>query len=195
MNDFLKTKKFHIALGFIPVALGVFGFFYLVIFWSEIKYNYLFFLLVLLIIFLGFAYIVSWTNKRVEDLKKNGQLVKGKILYISLELTAGLKGGRGHFYKLVCTIPSLSGGDKDLFVSDTFQFKPDVKPGSDIDIYLDRNKPKENYWIDMTKVPVETSLTFFKVIENLGITDLGKSSGFYRSYDGINFEKIPDNSN
>lgn len=68
---------------------------------------------------------------------------------------------------------------KKIFVSNEVFLQPiiDLSQEQMIDVYTDNDNP-DNYWVDISKIPVKRIPTTFGVID-----------GYYRSYDGINYQK------
>jgi len=64
--------------------------------------------------------------------------------------------------------------------------RPKVAAGLEIDLYVDPEHPKENYWVDISKIPIDLSVS-----ANLSqlFDKFGQQSGYFRSFDGVNFEK------
>jgi hypothetical protein len=185
MNKF----KAQLTIGFILLVLGAFvsiaGFFFSS--WVETL------LIIAGIILMGFGIRMLFLTdeNRRKFLKTNGLKIQAKIKYISVEVSAlvgfsrsGVKGGNNiTSFEIICDGQGINANSLKEYVSAGLSLQPDIQIDSNslIDVYVNP-KDENDYLVDISKIPVK-NYAYFDRPWNI-------TTVHYRSYDGINYQKI-----
>jgi hypothetical protein len=148
-------------------------------------------------IFIGLKITDSLSSDKYKYLKQSGTKIQAKFLYVSLQATQTLRGPmrpggmtspfRPTYlanFQIVCEGIDPTNQLKKVYVSDNFTARPNLKitPDTTFRVYVDI-RDSNVYWVDLSDVNFDNNLP------NVSFP-LIKAAITYRSYDGVNYQKV-----
>jgi hypothetical protein len=150
-------------------------------------------LFIFAIILVGFAIKINVNadSQRIKILKESGTKIGADIKYISVAVSRKFDrygGGRySHEFKIICEGKDTITGDTKEYVSSGFGVQPEIQIpySSKVELYISPSDPND-YYVELPKIPTRLPDNFQG--------SLNRDVTYYRSYDGVNYEKIEDPS-